>query len=52
MAQKNGKLNNSFTRFAAFSWGDHPELRRAITEVREKLAAQGKPLPKRFKIKL
>lgn len=47
-----GKLNNHNTRFGKFTWGEHPRLRRAIQELREKMAAQGKPLPIRFKVKL
>lgn len=52
MAETKGKLVNNNTRFSKFTWGECPELRRAIQEVREKMAAEGKPLPIRFKIRL
>lgn len=47
-----GKLNNKFTHFGGFTWAECPKIRKALYEVKEKLAAQGKPLPVRFKIKL
>lgn len=35
--KKNRKLNNSFTHFGAFTWGEDPKLRAALEEAGQRL---------------
>lgn len=37
MDKKSGKLNNNFTRFGGFTWGEHDVLRRKLEQVSEQL---------------
>lgn len=48
-ARARRKLDNENTHFSKFRWADHPKLREAIDEARQRM---GGKLPIRFKVKL
>jgi hypothetical protein len=46
---RKGKLDNKNTRFSGFTWGDHPEIKRALEAYKERVFY---PDPIRIKVKL